>query len=363
MTQAAFADAYRAVLRGARPQSPRAWLLAISENVRRRRFRTAQRRPREELVDDADFPLAAELPYEQSRALTEALATPAAGAAARLRAPRDRRALVRRDRRASSTRPSARCRCCSSERAGRCASVLDPPTVAVRTAGLPAAAAGLGRRALVAGRARDASRRAPPAPLGAAVLTVGGASVAVPVSQADGIRPAPAAATRPPLPPRSLPPPSAPRQAHGSRGEAARGLRQRRPREADCRGRRAAVAAGSRRGQPPTLAPVAGAAAPSRLPTPAAGTPQRGPGAAAAVRCRLPPVLPLPLRCRVSASGAARRSAAAPASRLRPAARAGRAAGPARGRRDRDRRGGRRWGERSADAGSLLPLPTLPQAP
>ena len=39
-----------------------------------RRFRTAQRRPREELVDDADFPLAAELPYEQSRALAEALA-------------------------------------------------------------------------------------------------------------------------------------------------------------------------------------------------------------------------------------------------------------------------------------------------
>ena len=68
VTQAAFVDAYRAVLRGARPESPRAWLLAISENVRRRRFRTAQRRPREELVDDADFPLAAELPYEQSRA-------------------------------------------------------------------------------------------------------------------------------------------------------------------------------------------------------------------------------------------------------------------------------------------------------
>ena len=74
VTQAAFADAYRAVLRGTRPQAPRAWLLAISENVRRRRFRTAQRRPREQLVDDADFPPAAELPYEQSRALAEALA-------------------------------------------------------------------------------------------------------------------------------------------------------------------------------------------------------------------------------------------------------------------------------------------------
>ena len=87
MTQAAFADAYRAVLRGARPESPRAWLLAISENVRRRRFRTAQRRPREELVDDADFPLAAELPFEQSRELTDALAT----------LPEERRVFVLRE--------------------------------------------------------------------------------------------------------------------------------------------------------------------------------------------------------------------------------------------------------------------------
>src|SRR4029079_2607914 len=55
VTQAAFADAYCAVLRGTRPQSPRAGLLAISENVRRRRFRTAQRRPHEDPVEDADF--------------------------------------------------------------------------------------------------------------------------------------------------------------------------------------------------------------------------------------------------------------------------------------------------------------------
>src|SRR5215203_2109972 len=47
VTQAAFVDAYRAVLRGTRPDSPRAWLLAIAENVRRRRFRAAQVRPRE----------------------------------------------------------------------------------------------------------------------------------------------------------------------------------------------------------------------------------------------------------------------------------------------------------------------------
>jgi RNA polymerase sigma-70 factor (ECF subfamily) len=73
VTQAAFVDAYRAVLGGTQPQSPRAWLLAIAENVRRRRFRTAQRRPRE-LPLDEDFPLAAELPHEQAHALAEALA-------------------------------------------------------------------------------------------------------------------------------------------------------------------------------------------------------------------------------------------------------------------------------------------------
>jgi RNA polymerase sigma-70 factor (ECF subfamily) len=46
VTQTAFLDAYRAVLRGSHPDLPRAWLLAIAENVRRRRFRTALRRPR-----------------------------------------------------------------------------------------------------------------------------------------------------------------------------------------------------------------------------------------------------------------------------------------------------------------------------
>jgi RNA polymerase sigma-70 factor (ECF subfamily) len=78
VTQAAFVDAYRAVLRGSRPQAPRAWLLAIAENVRRRRYRTSQRRPREELMDaepmDADFPLSAEIPHELAHALAAALA-------------------------------------------------------------------------------------------------------------------------------------------------------------------------------------------------------------------------------------------------------------------------------------------------
>ena len=131
VTQAAFADAYRAVLRGARPQSPRAWLLAISENVRRRRFRTAQRRPREELVDDADFPLAAELPYEQSRALTEALAT---------LPPEQRRVFVLREivglsydeiaEELDSTVGSVQMLLFRARRSLR--DVLDPPTVAIR---------------------------------------------------------------------------------------------------------------------------------------------------------------------------------------------------------------------------------------
>lgn len=39
VTQAAFLNAYRALLRGRAPRSPRAWLLAIAENVRRSRLR------------------------------------------------------------------------------------------------------------------------------------------------------------------------------------------------------------------------------------------------------------------------------------------------------------------------------------
>ena len=74
VTQAAFVDAYRAVLRGTRPQAPRAWLLTIAENVRRRRFRTSLRRPREEPLD-ADAALAAEESHAQAGLLLDALAT------------------------------------------------------------------------------------------------------------------------------------------------------------------------------------------------------------------------------------------------------------------------------------------------
>ena len=72
VTQAAFIDAYRAVLRGSRPEAPRAWLLAIAENVRRRRFRAALRRPREAPLDP-EAALAAEPTTEQTNALRIAL--------------------------------------------------------------------------------------------------------------------------------------------------------------------------------------------------------------------------------------------------------------------------------------------------
>jgi RNA polymerase sigma-70 factor (ECF subfamily) len=52
VTQSAFLDAYRAVLRGTEPKLPRAWLLAIAENVRRRRFAASLRRPRPVAADE-----------------------------------------------------------------------------------------------------------------------------------------------------------------------------------------------------------------------------------------------------------------------------------------------------------------------
>ena len=52
VTQAAFLDAYRAVLRGTRPELPRPWLLAIAENVRRRRFAATIRRPVATALDE-----------------------------------------------------------------------------------------------------------------------------------------------------------------------------------------------------------------------------------------------------------------------------------------------------------------------
>ena len=78
VTQAAFVDAYRALLRGSRPEAPRAWLLAIAENVRRRRFRTALKRPREVPLEDAGAAATPEEP-EAERAGVSQLKTALAG--------------------------------------------------------------------------------------------------------------------------------------------------------------------------------------------------------------------------------------------------------------------------------------------
>ena len=267
VTQAAFADAYRAVLRGARPQSPRAWLLTISENVRRRRFRTAQRRPREELVDDADFPLAAELPYEQSRALTEALAT---------LPPEQRRVFVLREivgmsydeiaEELGSTVGSVQMLLFRARRSLR--DVLDPPTVAVRSPiflpPLPGWLAGMWSRIELATLTPRAAGT-----LGAAVLTVGGASVAVPVSQADGIRSASVAAA--PIEASAAQPASA-RLAAAPAGRVAK------PTAVSARAVRAQRTTPARRlrpvtALPPTAVPVARADA-EPAPAPAADPPQ-----------------------------------------------------------------------------------------
>ena len=55
VTQSAFLQAYGSVLRGRHPERPRAWLLTIADNLRRRRFRRAERRPREVPLDDVDI--------------------------------------------------------------------------------------------------------------------------------------------------------------------------------------------------------------------------------------------------------------------------------------------------------------------
>ena len=142
VTQAAFIDAYRAVFRGSRPEAPRAWLLAIAENVRRRRFRTALRRPREEPLDP-EAALGAEPTTEQTNALRSALA----GLPPQQRAVFLLREIVgsptTRSQR-SSARRSAPCRCCCSGHARRCApSSSLPPS---RSAAAYRAAPGLAHR-------------------------------------------------------------------------------------------------------------------------------------------------------------------------------------------------------------------------
>ena len=52
VTQTTFLNAYRAYRSGERPDSPRAWLIAIAHNVCRQRFRTASRRVQEVAYED-----------------------------------------------------------------------------------------------------------------------------------------------------------------------------------------------------------------------------------------------------------------------------------------------------------------------
>jgi RNA polymerase sigma-70 factor, ECF subfamily len=51
VTQTAFLNAYRALLRGDAPEKPRAWLFTIAQNVARRRFRARSTRPQEVELD------------------------------------------------------------------------------------------------------------------------------------------------------------------------------------------------------------------------------------------------------------------------------------------------------------------------
>ena len=52
VTQTTFMNAYRALERGERPESPHNWLIAIAHNVCRQRFRAASRRPQEVMIED-----------------------------------------------------------------------------------------------------------------------------------------------------------------------------------------------------------------------------------------------------------------------------------------------------------------------
>jgi RNA polymerase sigma factor (sigma-70 family) len=276
VTQAAFVDAYRAILRGSRPRAPRAWLLAIAENVRRRRFRSALRRPREEPLDP-ESAAATELEPEQAETVRRALEA---------LSPQQREVFLLRELSGLSYGEIA-------ERTGattasvqmvlfraRCAlrAELDPPPVTQRRRSLGlqlpawlAQLAGRGDALVLAPRGAGA--------VGAAVLAVSGVTAGALHVQRHG-DPRPPALVQ--AQPRLLPPPrlTAVRAAVRRESAPARapGLE---PRAAPTR-RSPVVAPVNRTPEPvPTPAPVAAPAAPGPVPTLAAVPP-----------VAVPPVLP-----------------------------------------------------------------------
>jgi RNA polymerase sigma-70 factor, ECF subfamily len=300
VTQAAFVDAYRAVLRGSEPRSPRAWLLAIAANVRRRRYRTAQRRPREQPTD-ADFPLTAELPNELARALAEALGE---------LPPEGRRVFVLRElgglsyeEIADATGTSVGAVQMQLFRARReLRALLEPPPAARRRAGLVVPLPGW--LATITSRA-DLTALAPRAAgaVGATALAVAGTTVivgersqpqaptpepggrAVTVQQQRGESPGDAARPLPRAAPRPV---------------AATGARKPVPRSSGPRPRRAATPQARAVDPPPTAPPVAVTVQPP-VEESAAARVARPVGAAVASAAETLAAVPEPLRLPVEA--------------------------------------------------------------
>jgi RNA polymerase sigma-70 factor, ECF subfamily len=289
VTQAAFVDAYRAVLRGSRPESPRAWLLAIAENVRRRRYRTASRRPREQSMD-ADFPVSAERSHEHASALAEALAA---------LPDEQRRVFVLRelgglsyDEIAAETNSTVGAIQMQLHRARRTLrESLEPPTVTRRRAGLlfplPGWLSTIASRAEVS---LPAIRSA--GAIGATAVAVVGGTVAVTEIAADppprtAVEPQPAvvaAAVDQPAPPSARPQPAM---------VVVRSTASTRPRPKA----RSAVRAGNRApSTPPSAQPAPPAVAQSAQPAapePAAPEPAAPEPAAPETAATAPPTLPV----------------------------------------------------------------------
>ncbi len=74
VTQTAFLNAYRAFQRGERPRTPHNWLIAITHNVCRMRWRQAGSRPLEIALEEAPEPVAPEHEHPDLDAVLAALA-------------------------------------------------------------------------------------------------------------------------------------------------------------------------------------------------------------------------------------------------------------------------------------------------